>query len=225
MADRREAPRGRRGAGRPRAAQALIVPALLLIVLAACSAASTPLPGGSSAPLASSASAPSLAQPTAGASETSLLTAPAGVPTAAPDHKYFFVKHTSDPEMQQATGLPSAKFFQQELWTDTPGLPEGETYCQFFANQGGISIALTVATGPAFTQFEAAIEAAGSAGREELPGIGEHASYAPAIHTGGARTHGVLVLLKITDLSGSGLAGLDLKTAFIGVLTIVVGRV
>jgi len=221
----------------------LLAVATLAVTLAACSTSSSAAPPGSpeavgaSSAASTEAAAASLATPapaaSAPAAETTAPSAPPAAATpaaaatavagAAPAHKYDCKKLISDAEMRKATGLSTAEFFHQELWTDTPGLPVGEVYCQFFAGQGATSIALTIATGAAFDLFEAA--AGGGAGLEELPGIGEHALFSAAAHLGAARAHGVLVLVKLTDMSGNGLESLDLRAAVSGVLKVVIDRV
>ncbi len=208
--------------------------------LTACTGAAAPAagssgPGASLAGSPAQASAPqaSVAQPSSAASpaaaptpgSTAASSAQGGSAAADPAKKYDCKKLLTDPEIQQATGLSSAAFLSQELWTDTPGLPEGQTYCQFFARQGALSIALTVATGPAFTLFEAA--AAGAAGLDELPGIGDHAVYSATSHLGAARRGGTLVIVKFADMSGSGkgFADVDTKSAATKILGTVIGRV
>lgn len=204
----------------------------IVIALAACSGAASPAPPAPSlVPQASSVVPESSGANTATASTeasgaavaTPEASTPAAASTAAPDAKYDCKQLIADAEVQAATGFSSAAFFRQELWTDTPGLPEGQTYCQFFANQGAVSIALSVMTGPAYTQLEA--ELANVFGLEELPGIGEHAVLASTL--GFARSHGVAVTVAIGDTSGgSGLpTDLTVKTAITKILTLVIGRV
>jgi hypothetical protein len=199
---------------------------LVVVIAGACSSSGAPASqAAATAPQASSG------QPSVEASQAPASVGPASAPASAgskvaadPDKKYECKKLITDAEMQQATGLDSAEFFHQEWWTDTPGLPEGQTYCQFFANSGGIAIALTVATGPAFTFYE---QAAGAAtDLVELPGIGDHAVYSSAAHFAAARKGGTLLLLKFQDMSGSGLPkGLDVQSASGKVLQTAVGRI
>lgn len=204
----------------------------MIIALAACSGAAAPAlqspgvvtPATSVQPESSGENTATASTEASGAAiATPEASTPAAASTAAPDAKYDCQKLITDAEMQAATGLSSAAFFRQELWTDTPGLPEGQTYCQFFGNQGAVSIAVSVMTGPAYTQLEAAL--ANVTGLEELPGIGEHATLAGT--RGGARSHGVAVTVAIGDTSGgSGLPkDLVVKTAIANILTLVIGRV
>jgi len=186
---------------------------LIGLALAACSTASSP--AGSAEPEASGASSATSAAPSAAAS------APADA-SAAPATAYECADLVSVSEMQ-AAGLASATFFGQEQWTDTPGMPEGQTYCQFFASDGGISIAVSVLTGASFEVVYLALVAAG--GGEPLPGIGDEAFVAPDGTGGVARTHGVGITVFMTDMSGNGLGSLDAKAAVTQILELIVDRV
>jgi len=186
---------------------------LIGLALAACSTASSP--AGSAEPEASGASSATSAAPSAAAS------APADA-SAAPATAYECADLVSVSEMQ-AAGLASATFFGQEHWTDTPGMPKGQTYCQFFASDGGISIAVSVLTGASFEVVYLALVAAG--GGEPLPGIGDEAFIAPDGTGGVARTHGVGITVFITDMSGNGLGSLDAKAAVTQILELIVDRV
>jgi hypothetical protein len=123
----------------------------------------------------------------------------------------------------QAAGLASATFFGQEHWTDTPGMPEGQTYCQYFASDGGISIAVSILTGDAFGVVYLPLVSIG--GGEALPGIGDEAFVAPDGSGGVARSHGVGITVFITDMSGSGLGNLDAKAAVTEILQLIVDRI
>jgi hypothetical protein len=123
----------------------------------------------------------------------------------------------------QAAGLATAEFFGQEHWTDTPGMPDGQTYCQFFANDSGISIAVSVLTGASFEIVYLALVAAG--GGEALSGIGDEAFVAPDGTGGVARTHGVGITVFITDMSETGLGNLDARAAVTQILELIVDRV
>jgi hypothetical protein len=185
---------------------------LIGLTVVACSTASSP--AGSAEPVASAASTTSAA-PSAAAS------APADA-SAAPATAYECADLISEAEMQ-ATGLAAAEFLSQEHWTDTPGMPEGQTYCQFFANNGAISIAVSVLTGASFEVVYLALVAAG--GGEPLPGIGDEAFVAPDGTGGVARTHGVGITVFITDMSANGLGNLDAKAAVTQILELIVDRV
>ena len=128
----------------------------------------------------------------------------------------------TDAELQLATGLSSAVFFSQSLWTDTPGAPEGQTYCQYFANDAGMSIAFSVLTGPS---FDSVFMSLFSVGGEAVPGIGDEALVAPDGSGAGARVGGVGILVTIVDLSGSGFGTFDVKAATVAILEVVAGRV
>jgi hypothetical protein len=228
---------------RLRARAAPVVAAALVVAafLAACAgggtpapAANTPLPGASvaasatpSQPAAVSSSgsptaataAPATAAPGASATPTTQ----AGDVAADPARKYTCAKLITEAEMKKATGQASAAFFRQELWTDTKGLPEGETYCQFFVDQGAVSIAVSVWTGPAFTQLQAAGK--GATGSVELPGIGDRAIFSAATGFGAARVGGTYVVVAIRNTSGGAPAGIDVKGAVERILTVAAGRV
>jgi len=151
--------------------------------------------------------------------------APSAAPSVQPASAkgYDCKKLITDAEMRQATGLSTVAFFNQELWTDTPGLPEGETSCQFFAGQGATSIALTVWTGPSLATFDQ-LWAAGSPA-DNVPGIGDAARVSAASLAGGARVGGRGIAVVLADTGKTGLAGVDVKDAITKILAIVVPRV
>jgi len=185
------------------------------LVLAACTTSESPAgsvePEASASPTSAESAEPSAAQ------------SAAGVPSAAPAMAYACADLISDGEIQAATGLADAAFFGQEHWTDTPGLPEGQTYCQYFADAGGISIAVSILTGPAFEDVYLVFEAA--PGGEVLPGIGDAAGWDEEAGAGIARTGGIGITVFITDMSGQGLGGLDLRAAMTALLELIVDRV
>jgi hypothetical protein len=124
--------------------------------------------------------------------------------------------------MQAATGDASAVFFSQQHTTDTPELPAGETYCQFFANGGGASIAVAVMTGASFDVYLLAVT---TLGLEALPGIGDAAFVSPDGELAAGRIHGVGVVVLIQDVTAAGLGDIDARAASIAILEVVVDRV
>ena len=143
---------------------------------------------------------------------------------AAPARKYDCTKLISDAEMQTATGLSSAALARQRFGTDT-GEPAESTSCQFSAKQGAISIGLTVATGAAVTLYEAAVFSGPAGGREALPGIGDDAVFIPQGKAAGARTHGVVIVVKFQANRTNALGDVDVKGAVTRILKLAVGRI
>ena len=139
--------------------------------------------------------------------------------SAGPAEAYDCGDLLSDAELQAAAG-PSAAFLSGENWTDTPGMPEGQTYCQYFA--GSTSVAVSVFTGPSLEVFLALF---GAGGGESLPGIGEFAAIAPDGTAAGALTHGVGVTVIVTDLGGTGFGDFVPRDAVIAILERVTARV
>ena len=208
---------------------ALVFP-LVVGLLAGC--ASTGTSGPSAEPNAAASGAVTVTTPSLASSA-----APTAVPTlagsaarsAAPSSQraaarpYDCKKLITDAEMQQATGLPSASFFNREVWTDTPGLPKGETYCQFLARKGATSIALSVWTGPSLAEFDQ-LWAAGS-DADSVPGIGDAARVSAASKAGGARVGGQGIAVVLSATGDNGLDGVDVKDAITKILAIVATRV
>ena len=137
--------------------------------------------------------------------------------------KYDCAKLITAAQVQAATGLPSAKFLIERYGT-AQGEPAESTSCQFTANQGAISIGVTVATGGAVALYEAAVFSGPAGGRETLPSIGDAAVYLPQGHTAGARAHGDIVLVKFQANHTGALDGIGVKDAATKILKRVVGR-
>ena len=164
-------------------------------------------------------SSPSATTTTAAAAATTT-TAPQDV-TAAPSRAYECADLISDAEIKAAFG-PTASFFSQQLWEDTPGAPEGQTYCQYFAEAAAISIAFSVLTGPSFEVF---LELTSTPGALPLEGIGDFAVIAPDGTAAGAQVGGTGVTLAVIDLGGSGFGDIDVRAAVIAILELVMSRV
>lgn len=212
-----------------RSRSVLVVP-LVVGLLAGCTSAGSSGPSVVPSAAASGAVTVTIPSPASNAAPPAVPTlAGSAAPSAAPSTKpaaaksYDCKKLITDPEMQQATGLSSVTFFGQELWTDRPGLPEGETYCQFFAGQGATSIALTVWTGPSLVVFDQ-LWAAGS-DADSVPGIGDAARVSAASLAGGARVGGLGIAVVLAATGNNGLDGVDVNDAITKILAIVVARV
>jgi len=189
--------------------------ALIGLVLAACTTASSP--AGSSGAEASAAASATSAAPSAAAST------PADA-SAASATAYACAELISDGEMQGATGLSGAALFAEEHWTDTAGMPEGQTYCQFFTGDANISIAVSILTGASYESMYVVLVSVG--GGEALPGIGDAAVLAPDGSAGAANTHGVGITVIFTDMGGgAGLRSADGKAALTQILNLIVDRV
>jgi len=207
----------------------LVVP-LVAGLLGGCTSTGTSGPSVEpSAPASNAVAVPTPSPAPSAAPSTVPTPADSAAPSAAPSIQpaaakaYDCKKLITDAEMRQATGLSAVAFFNQALWTDTQGQPEGQTYCQFFAGQGAASIALTVWTGPSLAVFDQ-LWAAGSAA-DSVPGIGDAARVSAASRTGGARVGGLGIGVVLTATGDNGLAGVDVKDAITKILAIVVARV
>jgi hypothetical protein len=143
---------------------------------------------------------------------------------AAEAKKYACIKLITDAEMQTAAGVSGAVLAVQRFGTDQ-GEPAESTSCQFSAKQGALSIGLTMATGAAVALYDAAVFSGPAGGRETLPGIGDAAVLVPQGRFGGARTHGVVILVKFQANRTSALDGVDVKGSVTRILKLVVGRV
>jgi len=152
------------------------------------------------------------------------LMVPRNSAVAAPARKYDCTRLITDAEMQTATGLTSVAFSRQRFGTDG-GEPAESTSCQFSAKQGAISIGLTVATGAAVPLYEAAVFSGPAGGREALPGIGEAAVFIPQGNAAGARTRGVVIVLRFQAHRPNALDGVDVKGAVTRILKLAVGRI
>jgi len=194
----------------PRSFSVLI--ALIAIGAAACAPASAPA-NGESAPGSTPAAVPSSAESQATGE----------LPPADPATAYDCPDLLTDAELQAATGLGDATFFAEEDWVDTPGAPVGQTYCQYFASAGGISIAVSVLTGDAYTVVFVPLFSV--PGGEEVAGIGDEARVSDTGDSGAARVGGTAVTVIFTDLSSSGFGSLDVRSAVVAVLELVIGRV
>ncbi|MBA3876352.1 MAG: hypothetical protein C0498_05360 [Anaerolinea sp.] len=212
-----------------RSRSALIV-SLVLGSLAGCTSAGTAGPSAEPSAPASGAVTVTTPSPASSAAPSTVPTlADSAAPSAAPITQpaaakpYDCTKLITDAEMRQATGLSTATFFNQVLWTDRPGLLEGQTYCQFFAGQGATSIALSVLTGPSLADFDQ-LWAAGSAA-DSVPGIGDAARVNAASGAGGARVGGLGITVFLGATGDNGLVGVDVKDAITRILAIVATRV
>jgi hypothetical protein len=199
--------------------RALVLVAVVFVV-AACGDDNESGPGSSTT--AATAASTTTSTTTSGATTS---TSSAGEASGAPAQAYDCGDLMTDAELQLAIGISSASLFSQELWTDTPGTPEGQTYCQYFANDGAISIAVSILTGESFDVLFVPLVDAGASIAEPLSGIGDMAVVAPDGTGGAARAHGVGITVFITDLSGSGFGTLDVKEATTNILELVAGRV
>jgi hypothetical protein len=79
--------------------------------------------------------------------------------------------------------------------------------------------------GAAVTLYEAAVFSGPGGGREALPGIGEAAVFIPQGKAAGARTHGVVIVVKFQAHRPTALDGVDVKGAVTRILKLVVGRI
>ena len=127
----------------------------------------------------------------------------------------------SDQEVQQATGLSDAALFSQEHGEAI----KGQTYCQYFAKQSAISIAVSVATGPAFDQVYVPLEAAAQGYVSEIPGLGDAAGWSAAGNTLGFRVGSTGVTIIFTNIGGSGSLGTsDLEGGAVAMGKLIVSR-
>lgn len=177
-------------------------PAVLLI-LAAC--------GGGTKMVAGPAS--SLPVTTASSSTTT----PPPANTSGAVKYYTCSSLLSDQEVRQATGLSNAAFFNEEKGEAI----KGQTYCQFFA--GSVSIAVSIATGPAFDQAFQPLMAAGK-GLPAISGLGDEALWSDQGASLGVRVGSIGLTIIFTDTGGGSLGIGDPKGAAIAMAKLVLSR-
>lgn len=199
-----------------------------------CSSAATPAAPPSavtqtppaSQPAVASASAPAVSSASASAAPASA-SAPAGAagdPTPAAAKRYKCATLISDVEMRDASGYAEAKLSGEDQSSSLPG----QTYCQFFTGNAGISIAVSVSTaGPAWDNAFLPLWKLGqmTPGAVHLDGIGDGAIYGATTHAGLALVAGHGVSVIFSDLASGKLKGVDLKAQITKILTLVAGRV
>ncbi len=181
---------------------------VILVALAACTKASTP-----SIPKESGTS-PAESPPAA--------TSPASSPNSISGgglNYYDCSTLLSDKEARDATGVPSMSLFNQEHGNAL----KGQTYCQFFGEQGAVSMAVSVLTGPAFQQLSQL--AAAAQGLPNIPGIGDEAKWSDQGAFLGARVGKIGLTVVFTSMSGGKLDVSDPKGAAVAVAKIVISRV
>ena len=126
--------------------------------------------------------------------------------------------------MQSSSGYAAAKLFGD----DQSGELAGQTYCQFFTGDAGISIALSVFTaGPGWDKAFLPLWKLGHSlpGAVPLDGIGDGAIYGPTSHTGLALVAGHGISVVFSDLASGKLKGADLQAQVAKILGLVAGRV
>jgi len=133
-------------------------------------------------------------------------------------HYYECASLLSDQEVQAATGMADAAFLSEEQGEAV----EGQTYCQFFAGQGAISIAVSVDTGPAFLVYQQ-LEAAGAA-LPDVPGLGDAAKWSEQGGTLGVRVGNVGLTIAFTNLGGGALGIADAQGAAVDMATLILSR-
>ena len=130
----------------------------------------------------------------------------------------------SDAEMQSASGYAEAKLFGDDQSKELAG----QTYCQFFTGDAGISIAVSVFTaGAGWDKAFLPLWKLGHSlpGGVPLDGIGDGALYGPTSHTGLALVAGHGITVVFSDLASGKLKGVDLRTQVAKILGLVAGRV
>ena len=182
---------------------------MVLVALAACSKGTT-------------SSAPKDSGPSATGSSPAA-TSPASSPTSSSGGGIQYYECStllSDKEAQDATGMASIALFNQEHGQAL----KGQTYCQFFGEQGAVSMAVSVWTGPAFKEGFGALEAAGQ-GLPNIPGIGDAAKWSDQGSILGARVGNIGLTIAFTSMSGGKLDVSDPKGAAVALAKIVFSRV
>ena len=150
----------------------------------------------------------------------------AGARPAAAQHpsRYNCEKLMTDAEIQSATGLSHEALIVQKFGSDN-GEPAESTSCRYSGNSSTISVGFTVATGSAVPLYSAAVFSGPAGGREKLAGIGDEAVYIAQGHAGGARTHGVIIVVRFQAARPDAWTGFDVKAAATKILKQLVGRV
>ncbi len=137
----------------------------------------------------------------------------------SPTRLYACAKLISLAQLRKVTGLPDAT----SVPGSSAGLPKGETYCQFLAHRGALSIALTVWTGPSRASFDRLWAAGASA--EKVAGIGDAARISVPNRAGAARVGGTGIAVVLAETGTKGLAGVNVRSAIRGILAVVAKRV
>ncbi len=184
--------------------------AVLLVALAACSKATTTSSSGGGDASATPAASPPAA------------TSPASSPVSSSGggiQYYECASLLSDQEVQQATGLSDAALFSQEHGEAV----KGQTYCQFFAQQGAISIAVSVLTGPSYTQVFEPLAQAG-ASLPDVAGVGDSAKWSDQGAMLGIRVGSTGVTIFFTNIGGGSLGISDPQGAAVAMGKLVVSR-
>jgi hypothetical protein len=194
-----------------------------------CSSAATPAPTSPAAqasqPAASApATAAAVASASAPAPNASVPPPAAGDPVPVATKRYKCASLITDVEMQSSSGYAEAKLFSDDQSSELAG----QTYCQFFTGDAGISIALSVFTaGPGWDKAFLPLWKLGQTipGAVRLDGIGDGAIYGPTTHTGLALVAGHGISVVFSDLASGKLKGADLKAQVTKILSLVAGRV
>ena len=174
-----------------------------------------------------SASAPASLPVASGSAPAASASAPppaAGDPVPVATRRYRCAALITDVEMESSSGYAQAKLFGDDQSKELAG----QTYCQFFTGDAGISIALSVFTaGPGWDKAFLPLWKLGHSlpGGITLDGIGDGALYGPTSHTGLALVAGHGISVVFSDLASGKLKGVDLQAKVAKILGLVAGRV
>jgi len=192
---------------------------------AASGAAQTAQPSAASAPASAPASvAASVASASPPPASASAPPSAAGDPSPVAQKRYKCASLITDAEMRSASGYKEAKLFGD----DQSSSLTGQTYCQFFTGNAGISIAVSVFTaGPGWDKAFLPLWKLGqiNPAAVHLPGIGDGAIYGATTHAGLAVVAGHGISVIFSDMASGKLKGVDLQAQITKILTILAGRV
>lgn len=187
-------------------------------------AAQASQPAASAPPSASAPASVAVASPSEPAVSASAPPPAAGDPVPVATRRYKCAALITDAEMQSSSGYAQAELFGDDQSKELAG----QTYCQFFTGDAGISIALSVFTaGPGWDKAFLPLWKLGHSlpGGVPLDGIGDGALYGPTSHTGLALVAGHGISVVFSDFTTGKLKGADLKAQITKILGLVAGRV
>jgi hypothetical protein len=188
---------------------------VVLLALAACSKGATS--AGSSQPATSAVPIQSPSVATSGPAPVATSAAPPPAAPAGAVKHYECSSVLTDREVQQATGLSDAAFFNQEHGEAI----KGQSYCQYFAKQGALSIAVSVDTGPAYDQAFQPLATLG----EPLPpvsGLGDWARWSQNML--GVRAGPTGLTVSFVNIGGGSLGISDPEAAAVSMTKLILAR-
>jgi hypothetical protein len=180
-----------------------------VLAVASCTKSSESASDGGSPPPSAESSAPPA---------TSETPPPTGAVSGGDVKYYDCTKLLSAAEATNATGV-SVQFSNEEKGEAI----KGQTYCQYFA-PNSVSIAMAVATGPAYDKYFVPLMTAGKAAAEPIAGLGDEAGWSDKGNGLGFRVGSTGVTIIFTNTGGGSLGIADPKGAAITMGKLIASR-